>query len=73
MMVPIINCQLIDFPVKGREMVVLNDDGSYTILINARLSDAGRMAAYEHAMKHILNDDFNKMDVQKIESKAHAK
>lgn len=73
MMVPIINCQLIDFPVKGREMVVSNDDGSYTILINARLSDAGRMEAYEHAMKHILNDDFNKMDVQKIESKAHAK
>ena len=73
MMVPIINCQLIDFPVKGREMVVSNDDGSYTSLINARLSDAGRMAAYEHAMKHILNDDFNKINVQKIESKAHAK
>ena len=73
MMVPIINCQLIDFPVKGREMVVSNDDGSYTILINARLSDAGRMAAYEHAMKHILKDDFSKKDVQKIESKAHAK
>lgn len=73
MMVPTINCQLIDFPVKGKEMVVPNDDGSYTILINARLSDAARMAAYEHAMKHILNDDFEKMDVQDIETEAHKK
>ena len=71
MMVPIINCQLIDFPVKGREMVVSNDDGSYTILINARLSDAGRIAAYEHAMKHILNNDFQKADIQEIESETH--
>ena len=70
-MTPIINCNLIDFPNKGREMVVPNEDGSYTILINARLSDAERMAAYEHAMKHIVGNDFEKENVQEIESVSH--
>ncbi|MCD2493310.1 hypothetical protein LQE92_11865 [Lacrimispora sp. NSJ-141] len=52
-------------------MVSENEDGSYTILINARLSDAGRLRAYEHAMKHISDNDFQKEDVQTIEAAAH--
>ncbi len=70
-MTPIINCNLIDFPNKGREMVIPNEDGSYTILINARLSDAERIAAYEHAVKHIVGNDFEKDEVQRIEAKVH--
>ena len=52
-------------------MVVSNEDGSYTILINARLSMEERVKAYEHAMKHIREDDFSKEDTQKIEYQAH--
>ena len=52
-------------------MVMPNEDGSYTVLINAKLSHIGRIHAYEHAMQHIMNDDFQKMDVQEIESEAH--
>lgn len=70
-MTPIINCNLIDFPNKGREMVIPNEDGSYTILINARLSDAERIAAYEHAVRHIVGNDFEKDEVQIIEEMAH--
>lgn len=70
-MTPVVNCKIIDFPTKGKEMVMPNEDGSYTILINARLSQIGRMKAYEHAVKHIFNDDFTKNDVQEIESEAH--
>lgn len=70
-MTPVVNCKIIDFPVKGKEMVMPNEDGSYTILINARLSQIGRMKAYEHALKHILNDDFEKDDIQQIELNAH--
>ena len=66
-----INVVLIDFPVKGKEMVVPNEDGSYTVLINAKLSHEMRIAAYNHAMKHIENDDFSKADVQQIEVDAH--
>ena len=71
MITPDVNCKIIDFPVKGKEMVMPNEDGSYTILINARLSQIGRIKAYEHALKHILNDDFEKNDVQEIEKNAH--
>lgn len=52
-------------------MVIKNEDGSYTILINARLSDRGRIEAYKHALKHIINDDFEKENVQMIETAAH--
>lgn len=54
-------------------MVVENEDGSYTILINAKLSHSGRIKAYKHAMNHINNNDFQKESVQKIESHAHEK
>ncbi|MEJ8735804.1 hypothetical protein, partial [Mediterraneibacter sp. ICN-202921] len=60
-----------NFPNSGNEMVIKNEDGSYTILINAKLSDQGRISAYEHALKHITNEDFEKTDVQEIEASAH--
>lgn len=71
MEIPTINCQILDFPVKGNEIVVPNEDGSYTILINAKLSRDGMMKAYQHAIKHIINEDFGKKNVQEIEAEAH--
>lgn len=66
-----VNVVLINFPAKGNEMVVPNEDGSYTILINVRLSEEGRMLAYQHAMRHIAADDFQKEEIQTIEAQAH--
>lgn len=41
-----------DFPSKkGNEMVVPNEDGSYTILINAGLNYESQLKAYEHAIR----------------------
>lgn len=60
-----------DFPNFGKEMVVLNEDGSYTVFINTRLNYEQQMKAYLHAMKHITGDDFQKDDVQSIEYLAH--
>lgn len=71
MTTPDVNIFLVNFPSPGKEMVVPNEDGSYTILINARLSQEGQLRAYQHAMKHIQNEDFEKSDVQSIEFKAH--
>ena len=68
---PVVNCNIINFPNSGNEIVIKNEDGSYTILINAKLSDKGRIEAYEHALKHIENDDFEKTNVQIIVSSAH--
>ncbi len=52
-------------------MVVENEDGSYTILINAKLSQDGQLKAYQHALSHINNEDFEKSDIQSIELHAH--
>lgn len=60
-----------DFPNYGKEMVVLNEDGSYTVFINTRLNYEQQMKAYLHAMKHITGDDFQKYNVQEIECSAH--
>ena len=53
------------------EQVILNQDGSYTILIDARASYEAQAEAYEHAMSHIRNMDFQKDVVQQIEAAAH--
>lgn len=57
------------FPVKGA--VTPNDDGTYSIFINANQSDEGIMRTYYHELSHILNNDFEKHDVQQIEAEAH--
>lgn len=71
MMTPDVNVQLMNFPAKGKEMVIPNEDGSYTIFLNARLSYEEQLRAYQHALDHIKNQDFQKSDVQEIESAAH--
>lgn len=70
-MTPDVNVVLVDFKVPGREMVVENEDGSYTILINSRLSYEGQYRAYKHGMQHITENDFEKSNVQQIEAVAH--
>lgn len=65
--------QLIQFPNKRvKETVVPNEDGSYTIFIEASLSREQQQDAFKHAMKHILGDDFSKDDINKIEKAAHS-
>lgn len=67
-----INVQIIDFGgIAIDEQVILNEDGSYTILIDARASYEAQAYAFEHALNHIRNNDFYKDDVQTIEAEAH--
>ena len=62
---------LIDLPDKTKETVCPNEDGSFTIFINSCLSYDAQLKAYEHAVKHIRQDDFTKENVQLIEYNAH--
>lgn len=71
MTTPDVNIFLVNFSAPGNEMVVQNEDDSYTILINAKLSQDGQLKAYQHALNHINNGDFEKFDVQNIEFQAH--
>ena len=48
-----------------------NSDDSYTIFIDARLSTEKQKEVFEHETNHIINDDFEKTDVQQIETEAH--
>lgn len=57
---------------KIKEMVSPNEDGSYTIFIEASLSREEQQHAFLHAMRHICRRDFEKnCSVDIIEIMAH--
>lgn len=66
-----INVQILDMDAKIPEQLVKNADDSYTIFLNARLSQESQIKSYYHALQHIRNSDFEKEDVQTIETEAH--
>ena len=62
---------IVDLCGKVSEAVTENEDGTYTIFIDAQLSPAGQRERYLHAMRHLRSNDFEKADVQTIEYAAH--
>ena len=61
---------IVDLPDRVDEMVTPCLDG-YTVYLNARLTYAGRVRAYHHAMRHIERNDFERANVQEIETETH--
>jgi len=62
----------IHFPAPTiHEAVSPNIDGTYSIYIEKNLSHNMQREVFKHAMRHILNNDFEKADVQEIEAVAH--
>ena len=57
-------------PSKIKEMVSPCIDG-YTIYIDESLDHESMLAAYNHAIKHIKSGDFDRYNIQEIESEAH--
>ena len=47
-----------DFPPTVRGVVTPNDDGTFSIFLNSRLSDSQKLLTYLHEVRHIENDDF---------------
>lgn len=68
-----INVQIIDMDVMIPEHVIKNQDGSYTIFLNAKYNQEHQLQSYLHAIEHINNGDFDREygDVQEIESETH--
>ena len=62
-----IGVYFLDMDTAVEEEVHPNEDGSYTIIINSRISYERQMRAYQHAIKHIMDDDFNKENADDIE------
>lgn len=67
-----IGVYLIDLPHGVRGFTKKNKDGSYTIMINARLSSDMQIATYDHEIRHIENGDYDyKNDVGSLENERH--
>ena len=65
---------VIDFETtKIKETVTENEDGTYSIFLNARHTAENRLQAYLHAVEHIRNNDFEKKnaDIDSIEAERH--
>lgn len=61
--------RVIDFPVPIGGMVIPNDDGTYSIYLNARTSWELQRRAFRHELKHIQNNDFyNGKSIEEIEN-----
>ena len=63
--------QIMDMDTMVPEHLVKNEDNSYTIFLNARLSKENQLKSYYHALRHINENDFCKENVQNIEYEAH--
>lgn len=63
---------LADLPDGIHEMICPCADG-HTIYIDASLTREQACKAYNHAIQHIMEKDFDKDDVQQIESEVRKK
>lgn len=61
----------VPLPDGVNEMVTPCADG-YTVYIDVHLDKEHRIDAYNHAVRHVTSGDFEKTDVQMIESVAHS-
>ena len=60
--------RLVNFPTtKVRACITPNEDGTHTILVNAKLSTYQQAKAVRHELDHLDKDDFSKSDVKDIE------
>lgn len=68
-----IGVYLIDLPTSIRGFTVRNADDSYTIIINAGMSDVMQRDTYDHEIEHINNHDFDNIyDINYLENLRHA-
>lgn len=65
--------KVIDMDTMITEQIVLNMDGTFTILLNSRMTVEKMTEGYCHAIMHILNNDFDITEVtaDTIETKTH--
>lgn len=71
---PDIYVYCVPLPGKCREAVTVDtEDDGYTIYLNEKLSPDQRRRSYEHALRHIVRNDFALDDVQMIECEAHGR
>ena len=62
--------RLVNFPTtKIRACITPNEDGTHTILVNAKLSTYQQAKAVKHEIDHFYENDLEKSDVRDAENK----
>ena len=60
--------RVVDLPVGVHGVCTTNDDGTFSVYINARNDRDQQIRSYFHERKHIENDDFwNERDIRDVE------
>ena len=60
-------------PPRIKAYTVCNNDGTYTIVLNSRLTYEQHLLSYHHEMQHIENGDYDKKcNINLIEINAHS-
>lgn len=49
-----------DMPVSVKAYTILDQEGFYTIVLNANHSREQNLLSYQHELRHIMNKDFEK-------------
>ena len=65
------NVVLIDLDEMIGESIMQNSDDSYTIILNSKWSSEMQRKCFEHALSHVLHNDWEKSDVNQIERERH--
>lgn len=67
------NVQFVKFPSpKVHELVTENEDGSITVFLDKNATKESQRKRFQHVMRHLAGNDFEKENVQTIELNAHA-
>lgn len=67
-----VRVEIIDLKNSVPSVVTLNEDGGYTIVLNARMCYECLQEAYYHELEHIKQLDFEKNNVDEIELYTHS-
>lgn len=63
----------LELPTTVRSFVVVNNDMTYTVILNSKLNHEQNILSYQHELDHILRGDYEKKcSVDFIEINAHA-
>lgn len=63
--------RIVDLPIGIGGMVTPNEDGTYSVYINARLSRQQNINSLEHERNHMAHDDFSRdLPVETLETEA---
>lgn len=64
--------RVVDLPVGVGGMVTPNDDGTYSVYINARNSRLKQLRSCDHEVGHIEHDDFYRdVPIEQMEKEAN--